>query len=110
MPEAELERRRANGRRLAREVLSRPEVKAKAASAEVRARAGRAKTETMLGWCPPALRESYRHLLKKGYLAADARRIIEAEIPETAAHTKRVLANHRDVQRIRAEREQAQAY
>jgi hypothetical protein len=49
-------------------------------------------------------------MTRKGTPPAVARAALEPEIPGTAAHTARVLANVRDAQRIRQERDQAQAY
>ena len=111
MPEDERERRRVNGRRLAAEVLSRPDVRQLSNSPEVKARAGRARTETVLGWCPPDLRDQYRALvMRKGIPAAEARKIIEAEIAGTIEHARRSIANVTLAQHLRAAREKAQAY
>jgi len=111
MPDEERERRRANGRRLAAEVLSRPEVRELTNSPEVKAKAGRARTETVLGWCPPELRDQYRALvIRKGIPAAEARKIIEADIAGTLEHARRSIANVKLAQRLRVAREKAQAY
>ena len=105
MSDQERERRRAHGRRLAREVLSRPEVRAKAASPEARAQAGQARSATTLAWCPEYLRDFYRGLTRKGIRAAAARartlaeheRLRRAELnPDAAArHLQRFAPIYR---------------
>lgn len=111
MPERDREARRERGRRIYRDILNTPEIRAKSNSREARAQAGRARTETMLGWCPPELRDDYRALLMRRDLsAAEARAIIEQQIPGTQAHAARAIANTVDAQRIREERRRAQAY
>lgn len=111
MPEEHRERRREHGRRQYANVLSRPDVLEKSSSQDARARAGRAHTDRRLGWCPPERRVEYRDLIYKHHMrAAEAREMIEAEIPGTRAHAKRLIRNTIDAQRIRAEREKAQAY
>lgn len=106
----EIERRRENGRRLARDVLSREDVRAKSASPEVRARAGAARTDTTLAWCPPDLRDEYRGLVRKGLTASEARAAVEPMIPGTVAHARRAIANIQLRTRLREERRQAEAY
>jgi hypothetical protein len=55
--------------------------KARANWRAARARANFKRTETMLAWCPPRLRDQYRKLLKRGDMrAAKARAIIEPQI------------------------------
>lgn len=93
--------KRANGRLYGLANISNPEARAKAV--ETRRR-------NATGWCPPERWQEYRRLLTFGYKAPDARRMIEEEIPGTAAHARRHIANQREVQMIRAERENAQAY
>jgi hypothetical protein len=110
LSEEELERRRENGRRLAREVLSRPEVRALASSREVRTRAGAARTNTVLAWCPPELRDDYRALVRKAVPAKEARAMIEAQIVGTVAHARRSIANVRFANRLREERRRADVY
>jgi len=114
MPEAERERRREHGRKMVATRLHTPEAQAKALAArsvpEVKARRARSITRTWLPWLPDDLVEAYRALTRSGLSAADARAALEPEIPGTAAHTARVLANVRDAQRIRRERDQASAY
>jgi hypothetical protein len=85
MTEEQRERLREHGRWLAREVLT-PEVLARSRSPEARAKGGAKYTENRLGWCPPEMRDEYRHLMRsKRYSAAEARAIIEASIPTPAA-------------------------
>lgn len=79
----------SNGKRLAREVLARPDVRAKSASPEVRERAGRKRTATMLAHIPMGWRDEYRRLCSAGYRAAEAATMIRAEV-EIA--TKRYVA------------------
>lgn len=111
MSEAEREKRKAWGEHLHREYLSRPDVVAKRTSPETLARIGRANTDRKLAWCPPERRDEYRHLLmNRHFPAAEARRIIEAEIPGTVEHARRTIANHIDVARIREERRKREAY
>ena len=110
MPEEERQRRREHGIRLYHTRLNTPEVRAKSNAPEARAQAGRARSDTVLAWCPPELRDAYRALTRKGVKTADARRAIEAEIPGTPEHARRAIANHQAAQRLRAEREREQAY
>lgn len=111
MPPEHRERRRQHGLRVAREVLARPDVLARSNSPEAKRKAGAARTERLLGWCPPELRDQYRQLCASQRLsAAEARRIIEAEIPGTVEHGKRVVANHILQGQLRHERQQRDAY
>jgi hypothetical protein len=114
MPEADREARRANGRRLYREVLSQPDVAARAlatrSAPETRKRQGLTHSDTMLPWCPREFRQLYRDLRAKGLSVAEARDVVELEIPGSAAHGRRIVANHQDAQRIRHERDVAQSY
>ena len=110
MPEAHREQRREQGRRAAR-LLHSPEVRARNQSQATRARAGVSITATKLCWCPPPLRGRYRELTRtKHFTAAEARAIIEAEIPGTVPHARRAIANIELRQQLRAERERAEAY
>lgn len=70
------ERRREHGRNQVRKFLSRPDVKARTQSPEVRARAGKSRSETEMAWCPPHLRETYRELTRKGRRAPEAKALI----------------------------------
>jgi len=106
----ERERRRVAGQALARNVLSRPDVVARTLSRDARERAGRARTDTTLAWCPPHLRGEYRGLVRQGFRAAEARAMIEPEIPGTVAHAQREIANRKLANRLRHERQKAQAY
>ena len=114
LSDEEIERRRAHGRNMVATKLHTPEAQAKALATrmqpEVRARRGRSVTRTRLPWLPDHLIEAYRELTRSGMRAAEARAALEPEIPGTAAHTARVLANFTDAQRIRQERDRAQAY
>jgi len=56
-----------------------PEARAKWRAS--RPRANRKRSDTMLAWCPPRLRDEYRKLLKRGNMrAATARAAIEVKI------------------------------
>jgi hypothetical protein len=106
-----IERRRAHGRRQYAECLSRPEVQAKAHGPEARKRAGRATSETRLAWCPTELRAEYRRLIRSKLIpAAEARRIIEAEIAGTVEQGRRELASNILNLRLKREREKREAY
>ncbi|MCC2978821.1 hypothetical protein [Sphingomonas sp. IC4-52] len=77
----ERRRRSERGKITARDVLFQPEVRARTMAPEVRQQAGRAKTETILGWCPPHLRDTYRHLVNRKHIpAAEARAMIDEEV------------------------------
>jgi hypothetical protein len=114
LSEEAIEKRRELGRKLGPARLHTPESLAKAlakrAEPEVKARRARTLTRNLLPWLPDHLVETYREMTRKGTSAAVARAALEPEIPVTAAHTSRMLANVRDAQRIRRERDQAQAY
>lgn len=97
-----IEKLRANGRK---SILQSPDVKAKAHSAECRAVRIVAREETMLGWCPPAMRDEYRRLVRfKRMTAVEARAIIEADIPGTVEYVRRHIANANDARAIMQER------
>lgn len=103
MSDEEREWRRENGRRLAREVLARPEVRAKAYAPEVRARSGRKRSATVLAWCPADRRDEYRELKAKGISAAEARRVIEASLRRPVARgPKRPLSFEQQLARVAA--------
>jgi hypothetical protein len=114
MPEADRERRRVHGRRMFRELLSNPEVVARSAASrndpETRRRQGQTHSDTRLPWCPREMRPAYRAMRAKGLSPQEARDVLEPEIPGTAAHGRRIVANHQDAQRIRHERDVAQSY
>jgi hypothetical protein len=106
---AERERRREHGRWLVREVLT-PERVARSQSPEARAKAIAGYVETVMGWCPPALRPDYHRLVRQNIPAAEARRIIEADIPGTIEHARREIANRELAARLRHERAAREAY
>jgi hypothetical protein len=106
-----IERRRAHGLRQYRDCLSRPDVQAKAHGPDARKRAGRATSETRLAWCPVELRAEYRRLIRSKLIpAAEARRIIEAEIAGTVERGKRELASNILKLQLKHERDLAEAY
>ena len=106
-----MESLRRNGRRLHRDFLSRPDVVARNRSPEVRKAAGAKTSEKRLGWCPPELRAEYRYLVRSKLIpAAEARKIIEAEIAGTSEHGKRIVASNDLNMRLKDERQKAQAY
>ncbi len=74
---AMIEAQREHGRRVAREVLSRPELRAIVDDPAMKAANGRKRTATTLAWCPPEYRDTYRQLKASQRLrAAVARRLI----------------------------------
>lgn len=101
--------REASRARVHRTVNS-PECRARSAAPDVRARAGASYSRTMLGWCPPERLAEYRRLRGMRFTAAEARRIIEAEIVGTTEHAKRAVANCRDATIIRDQRRRSQEY
>lgn len=106
-----IEKRRIRGREHAKAVLTRPDVWNRTQTPEARARAGRKRSETVMGWCPPELRDEYRDLVRsKRIPAAEARAIIEERIPGTAAHGRRMVAQSQLNMRLKNERDQMQAY
>lgn len=111
MPAADREARRQHGRQLVKRYLSTPENCALVTSPEIRAKATARLRETRLGWCPPEKRAEYQHLVRVGRVpAAEARRIIEAEIPGTLEHARREIANRQLKARLRDERQRQEAY
>jgi hypothetical protein len=55
-------------------------------SPEARAKAGRKRTETVLGWCPPELRALHRrNTISKRMRAADSRAMIEKMVADREA-------------------------
>lgn len=108
---AHIEKLRNIGRTVGIANLQDPETRARAHSPECREVRRLGRAETVLGWCPPDLRDEYRHMVRyKRIPAIEARRIIEAEIPGTVEHARRTIANNIDVARIREERRRAQEY
>lgn len=61
-------------------------------------------------WVPEGYDEFNRQLKQKGFLAAERKAIILAEVAGTPEHARRTVANHIDAQRIRHERDRLQAY
>ncbi len=61
-------------------------------------------------WVPEGYDEFNRQLKQKGFPAAERKAIILAEVEGTPEHARRTVANHIDAQRIRQERDRAQAY
>ncbi len=106
-----MERKREHGRRQYRDCLSRPDVLAKNRAPEVRKAAGRKTSETRMAWCPPELRAEYRTLIHSKLIpAAEARRIIEAEIAGTLEHGRRELASNVLNLQLQHERRIAEEY
>lgn len=101
---------KAHGQWLYRTHASRPEVFARSQTPEARAQAAARCSETVLGWCPPDRREEYRRLVLRRIPAAEARRIIEAEIPGTREHAQREIASVELAARLRRERDQRDTY
>lgn len=107
------QKRRASqhGRWLVAQYLSRPDIRARALSATARAKAVAGYIQTRMGWCPVALRQQYYDLVvRKRIPAAEARRIIEAEIPGTAEHAQLEIASRTLAARLRDERRRREAY
>lgn len=72
---------RERGKKLYHEVLKRPDVMEKCKAA-VRANSYKVR-EARIGWCPPEWRDEYYHLtVTKRFLAAEAKRIILAQIEQ----------------------------
>lgn len=111
MTDEQRQRASDHGRRLIRDYLSQPEIIARALSPEARRKAVAAYVETVMGWCPIPLRLEYSDLVyRKGYSAAEAREIIEQQIPGTTAHAKREIASRELASRMRHQRSIADAY
>lgn len=79
-------------------------------SPESRAKAVATRRRNATGWCPPERHAEYRRMLTTGFTAAEARRMIEEEIPGTVAHARRHIANQREVGMIREARRRSQEY
>jgi hypothetical protein len=111
MSDDERQRRREHGEMLIRKYLSRPDIRARALAPDARAKAVAGYVERRMGWCPADLREQYRDLvIRKKYTAAEARAIIEQQIPGTAEHARREIASTELASRLRHERSLAEAY
>ncbi|KQM92209.1 hypothetical protein ASE70_14945 [Sphingomonas sp. Leaf22] len=79
-------------------------------SPEVRARAGRAISATKLAHIPDEYRGMYRELKPAGYTAAEREQMVLEQRERDRAEAGQRVANAMTRQRIRAEREKAQAY
>jgi hypothetical protein len=102
MSPEEIERRREHGRRTAREVLARPDVRAKSNGREAKRIAGIHRSATVLSWCPPEWRDRYRELCKRGRRAPEARRMVLAEIEEAErARWEAMTPFERQLERVR---------
>jgi len=105
---------RENGRRLQRDILSSPEIRATMVTPSAKAKRGAAVTETRLGWCPVDQRQHYRDLIRrKGLSAAEARAIIEASIrpePNPVEQAREAIAEIMRKQIERQRRDKMQAY
>lgn len=111
MSDEERQRRSEHGRWLVREYLSRPDVRARALSPEGRAKAVAGNHRAKLGWLPDELRPLYDRLIHtKKLSAAEARAVIEAELPGTVEHARREIANRELAARLRDERSRREAY
>lgn len=79
---------KANGKRLYRDILSRPDIREKNIAA-IRANSHKI-TEHFLGWCPPEWRDEYRYLIRtKRMLAAEAKAVILAQITAERERARR---------------------
>jgi hypothetical protein len=96
--------RRAGGDRLRSIYLASPEVQERRAAGTAAVMRFR-----FLQWCPEERRAEYQ-ILRKKVGAAEARRIIEADIPGTAEHARRQVANNALNMRLKHERQQMDAY
>ena len=111
MSDADRERLREHGRCLVRDYLSRPEIHARSQTPDARARAIAVTDRVKFAWCPPELRPAYHSLIREKRIpAAEARRIIEAEIAGTTEHARREIASRDLATRLREERRQMEAY
>lgn len=79
-------------------------------SQEQRQRGADNCAETKLSWCPLDRRGEYKRLVLRRIPAAEARRIIEADIPGTREHARREIASIELAARLRRERDQQDAY
>ena len=87
LSDEERQRRSAQGRHIAATVLQSEAVRARSNSKEAKAKAGAARTATVLAWCPPEYLERYRFLKNTKLLrAAEAKQAI---LDEVAANERR---------------------
>ncbi|WP_156679375.1 hypothetical protein [Sphingomonas profundi] len=111
MTDEQRDRLREKGRRLVRDFLSQPEIHARSQTPEARSAAVASTDRAKFGWCPPELRPAYHRLVRtKRIPAAEARRIIEAEIAGTIEHARREIASRDLAVRLRQERQRREAY
>lgn len=103
MSDEEKARRSEHGRRMYAEVLSRPEVRARNASPEVRRMAGAKRSETVLADIPRHLRDEYRRLTRSTTTpAAEARRmVIEADQMRERRRLAAMTPHERAMERVR---------
>ena len=100
--------RSEHGRRLVRDYLSTPEIRARAHAPEAKAKRIISYIETCMGWCPEELRSLHHDLVRRKRVPApEARRIIEAMIPGTVEHARCEIANRELAMRLRHERDVA---
>lgn len=78
--------------------------------ADMRAKARAAISQGLTAWCPPEFLDLNRELRRQCIRLADRKRMILEQVPGTTEHARLSMANMRLAQRIRAERERAQAY
>lgn len=83
---------------------------AKAREGDVRARAGRSIRSRHLDWCPPEFWDLNRSLKRKGFVLAERKAIIFAEVPGTAEHARRAVHNADLAGKLKHAREVAQRY
>lgn len=83
--------RRSLGLALCARLRADPVARANARAAQLEG--FRKQSETRMGWCPVERRDEYQQLRRK-VGAAEARRVIEADIPGTLEHARRSVANN----------------
>ena len=77
---------------------------------EARDRAGQKIRERAIAWCPEAFRALNDELRRKGFRLAERKSAILSEIPGTAEHAARVVAQNALNMRLKHERDLAQRY
>ena len=82
----------------------------KASTPEARAKAREAIRRAHLAWCPEEHWELNQKLKRAGYRLEERKQIIAAETPGTTEHARREIENRLFAQRLRQERERAEAY
>lgn len=101
------EYKRQSGKRLRASYDAHPDAHAR--NMAKRKQAGAKVRATRLAWCPADRWDEYQRMRKK-VGAAEARRAIEEEIVGTEAHARLQVARNLVKDRLKHEREQAQAY